>query len=737
MKRGSELMHKSCFSRKKRAQGSLEFVVISSVMFLVLTGLVTVIEGRMTGAYKERIYNRMEGLGNLIDTEIRLANSVQGDYSREFFLPPVIEGYNYTVGLINKKEVVIEVEGMEYYIFLDNNISGDIDKGTNTIAKQEDNISITPTSSILCKYGYGSDDDGCGVISCFGWYSKQGVESPTTTQYCYTKKDIIDYRCEGYNDCKEADDCHAQTQGATEYVCGQCQYIPVGECSGTTRGECHNFSLGTPCNIDGTSVCDGYGNCNSACNGNLICEPNQGESAENCADCAGPVLKMTFNNQDASDETMYSNDGTMMHFRNNGVLINAPQRTAGKVGGALSFDGTDDYVKVDDNVNDLDITNNITIEAWVKTGVSSTDELGIVSKYEGPTDMSYALFYSYLGDIQYQDKVYLRLCDSAVCPMNYKVHSFSKINNGFWHHVAGVYNGTHMSIFVDGVREATYAYNFGICAGNAKLRIGCHYYSGAETGYFNGEIDEVRIYDRALSGAEIDHNYKLGFMNNKPSDITERLVGYWNFDEPSGNLLAYDNHMWHPGVDQYALDFDGNDYVRVNHPPPTTDALDVSAENEITISAWIKLDSYPGHNKEYSIITDGNKSSSHIFLRITNDYDVLYLETGWGNGATDYSTRLGINQGELSLNDWHQVTGTFDGTQWTLYIDGAQINTNPVSTTLPSITEPSQLIIGAALESATVMDHFKGTIDEVLIFNRSLSQPEIANLYNFHAGTMT
>jgi hypothetical protein len=129
--------------KKHKGQGSIEFVILGGVMFFVIIGMTTVIQVRLGGVYKDRLYNSMEALGNVINTEIRLARAASSDYSREFFLPFEVGDYNYSLTMYDKSEVVIQTGEIDYVLFLDVNVSGDIGKGRNIISKQNDDITIT------------------------------------------------------------------------------------------------------------------------------------------------------------------------------------------------------------------------------------------------------------------------------------------------------------------------------------------------------------------------------------------------------------------------------------------------------------------------------------------------------------------------------------------------------------------------------------------------------------------
>ena len=132
-----------------------------------------------------------------------------------------------------------------------------------------------------------ADDSGCGTIDCSLYYVQTGTESPTSTEDCYNKADITNNRCEGVNNCKDANsvDCVLQANDVLQYSCGTCRYIDSSNCVGTTRGSCSNYPAGTPC---GTGmVCDGNGNCVSSCipecsSGQRKCNPSNSNQYAVC-----------------------------------------------------------------------------------------------------------------------------------------------------------------------------------------------------------------------------------------------------------------------------------------------------------------------------------------------------------------------------------------------------------------------------------------------------------------------
>jgi hypothetical protein len=126
-----------------KGQSSVEFVSLSGVMFFVLIGMLIVLQNRLAGMYMNRIYQSSDSLGDMISSEIRLAESSQGTYSREFYLPYELAGYNYSISLSSPTEIVIKIENIDHVVFLDRNISGTIGKGRNVITKYNGMIFIT------------------------------------------------------------------------------------------------------------------------------------------------------------------------------------------------------------------------------------------------------------------------------------------------------------------------------------------------------------------------------------------------------------------------------------------------------------------------------------------------------------------------------------------------------------------------------------------------------------------
>jgi hypothetical protein len=184
----------------------------------------------------------------------------------------------------------------------------------------------------------------------------------------------------------------------------------------------------------------------------------------------------------------------------------SPTRVAiGKIGRALSFDGGD-VISVTDGAagTKLDLTNGMTIEAWVNPSAMSGWE-SVVYKDRGGAGtglLSYAM-YAHDGGANTPPAGYVRT--SAGGP-DRGIQGLTRLPLNVWSHIAVTYQtavgGSTLRFYVGGVLVGTInGANQNILQGNQPLRIGSSNASISER--FNGMIDEVRIYNRALSAAEI------------------------------------------------------------------------------------------------------------------------------------------------------------------------------------------------------------------------------------------
>jgi hypothetical protein len=176
---------------------------------------------------------------------------------------------------------------------------------------------------------------------------------------------------------------------------------------------------------------------------------------------------------------------------NNGVISGATWTPLGRYGAALSFDGVNDWVTVTDAAS-LDLTTGMTLETWVYPTVSPTAWRTVVAK-EGAAIVAYFLHASSLTANQPAMGV-------RIGGVEQQLKGGARLTANVWTHLAATYDGTTLRLYVNGGQAASRAQTGAIVATTNPLRIGGN---GIWGEYFQGRIDEVRIYNRALSQAEI------------------------------------------------------------------------------------------------------------------------------------------------------------------------------------------------------------------------------------------
>jgi hypothetical protein len=174
---------------------------------------------------------------------------------------------------------------------------------------------------------------------------------------------------------------------------------------------------------------------------------------------------------------------------NNGALANTSWSAAGRFGRALSFNGTSSWVTVAD-ANSLDLTTAMTIEAWVNPAVN-TDWRTVLLK-ENASGLSYSLYGSGSPAVP---STWMRVGSAER-----EVNGTAALAVNTWTHLAATYDGATMRLFVNGVQVGTRALAGSLGTSTAPLRIGGNAIWGE---YFSGLIDEVRVYNRVLTAAEI------------------------------------------------------------------------------------------------------------------------------------------------------------------------------------------------------------------------------------------
>jgi hypothetical protein len=367
------------------------------------------------------------------------------------------------------------------------------------------------------------------------------------------------------------------------------------------------------------------------------------------------------------------------------TLENGVTSASGVFNDAFKFDGIDDQIVVPDSTALSSINTAMSIRAWIRTTDSNTAPR-IATKLNPGSPGGFDLHLS-------SGKLQMNVSDAQ---SQVTATSANSVNDGNWHYVAGVYDGNRLSLYIDGDLDVQVSGSITIAANNGQpLTVGA--WQGAFP--YAGLIDELEIYDRALSGVEVNDGYgpvsKWSGDGDAEDSITDNdftLLGEATFDSA--------------GKVGQAFSFDGaTGYGKTSSP---TYSLSGG-----TVALWFKSkDSQPSG---YGVITGsyggGDGRTPTFFL---NNGDLQ-----WEFGTVYYQPVLT----HVLHDQWYHVAMTYDSDlNVKVYLNGALAaqgtSTNPGEF-------PPYAGIGAYPDAGGVSQFFNGLIDEIVIYKRPLAAEEI------------
>jgi hypothetical protein len=403
---------------------------------------------------------------------------------------------------------------------------------------------------------------------------------------------------------------------------------------------------------------------------------------------------------------------------NNGVT-NGVTVVAGKFGDAFYFEGND-YVEVPHSTS-LNLTSR-TYSAWIKFSAAVPGWAGIVVKAHKSSETS--------DVVGAQMNIVSQKLACEVFPTGSsqaQVFGSRLLNDGNWHHVASVVDqgSSNVTLYVDGTYEAQQQCTW---LPTANLSNAVPVLIGVDREramFFTGVIDEVRIYNRALSALEIQDLY-----------IMPSLVAYYPFDGNANDASMNGNHAtvhgtvsFVPGVRGGAAHFgSGGDYVECN-----STTVGNFGQSNFTISCWFRSVTGGGIIGK----RPGCECHSMFDLRVGRSNlggqnpPVALLEVG-GGGSCPY-VEVPVNYADAV---WHNVVVRRNGNSLAFYTDGLLAGvTNTAGVVDIQNTVP--LRIGrSACTGTDPTPQLVGEIDEVRVYNRALSGAEIAVLANVRYAVM-
>jgi hypothetical protein len=298
-------------------------------------------------------------------------------------------------------------------------------------------------------------------------------------------------------------------------------------------------------------------------------------------------------------------------------------------------------------------------------------------------------------------------------------------------HVCGVYvRGQRLELWVNGVLVSSNQPPDELMWQNAGFltSIGSYRHLGGTASHFRGKIDDLRVYNRALSASEVGQLHAIESAL-PPGWETTGLVAYYPFTGNANDESGFGNHGTpfsamlatdRFGALNKCYEFNGTSaYIQV----PDHTSLDI--ESAITVSAWIKGRSFVdqligGH--QVVIVSkrenDGWGSSYQSEIYYTGEPLIDWTVNG---------TNGHVLAPAIMTNRWYQVLFTYDGTTVRVFVDGVETINAPLNGLLGVNDIP--LVIGRRAQEGSRKHFFNGWIDDVRIYNRALSASQVAQLH--------
>jgi len=296
------------------------------------------------------------------------------------------------------------------------------------------------------------------------------------------------------------------------------------------------------------------------------------------------------------------------------------------------------------------------------------------------------------------------------------------LSTGQWYHVVATHDGTTFKAYINGSEE--YSDTRTLNTGTAGFRVGGVPWNNSSE-FFNGKIDQVRVFQKALSSSEVSTLYAetvetVESLDPLSEDTTDTLqvlgdsscIATYRFENDETDLSGnYDGTgaqiQYAAGRYGQAASFNGtSSYVQVG----TSDMITGTA---FSVSIWVIDDASSGYREFFSQQADNNKG---IYIgRHTNSGTIRFNDLS-------ISCTLGSN--------WNHLSFTVNGSTLKTYQNGSLIDTKTNWAYLSSETARNGSGVRIGRQFGTYSEYWLGKIDQLRVFNKELSAAEVTTLYN-------
>jgi hypothetical protein len=427
---------------------------------------------------------------------------------------------------------------------------------------------------------------------------------------------------------------------------------------------------------------------------------------------------------------------------NHGILQGNVRLTKDRFGvatKAYSFDGTTSFIQIN-NGNPFQFpNNNFTVSFWVKPSAFQLHDATIFDKSHDICSCEWSV--EQLENVK--NKYYLIARDFTLNQWTNSAEAVQFITND-WNHFVLVKQGKSYYSYLNGnlvvTSQATSTRI--ISNGNQPLYIGAN---GGINRFFNGSIDDIFVFNRSITKTEISQLYGVSSPTSQPSaqpttpilhsSVNEGLLAYYPFngdaDDYSGNANHGDTQNVQSGPDRF-----GNPDKSLSFTSTSSSCVTISngrpfqfVASNFSISLWVKPSSSQSGGStpliEKSHETPGYSEWSVEMTNTANEFAFVVYDSvipGWV-----YTPGL-----QMIANSWNHFVVVRNGKRLSAFLNGGPPSTVTLQTSKLVANGNQPVHIGCFPGSNK---YFSGSIDDILIFNRTLTVDEIRHLHEFDAPT--
>lgn len=400
----------------------------------------------------------------------------------------------------------------------------------------------------------------------------------------------------------------------------------------------------------------------------------------------GLIGHWAFDDEAGTTATDHSGNG------NHGTLTNSPTWATGKRAGALAFNGGTAYVSIP------------------TAGASAS--AGTISFWAKSSDAAHSGYL--VNTVGTNERIYLGWSNSSIYMLmgsgaNTIATAFN-VSTGAWHHVTGTWSGTSGTLYVDGQLVGSGSFTALASVLNPMYVGG---FAGSQG--FNGTIDDVRIYSRALSASEAATLYRAGATKRVvPNNLS--LAAHYSLDEGSGtqagDMSGNGRHASFQGSPSWVAGRGSSAVSTNNTVSDYVDAPNVAVGSAWTAMAWFKYPLATAGGSWHTLFRGSGGGDHHIIVQRSDMRLGMYANVAGSGFRTS-----GFNMATLS-NGWHHIAAVGSGGIQLMYIDGVLVGQTDTQST-------SDI---KAIGNYQGGSQNWGTFDDVRIYTRALSAAEVASI---------